>query len=140
MNLHSFTHHGRFREHGGVSGIILRCRRVCINPHEAHRCDHGLISTGSQLPHETWRFSSSEHCGRVRFYCARHSNHTLLGLQNAIPTRSALSATAESISLDLVQKWFRKGREVPGAAQRSLPVITQTQIWLQTLHLPSSLA
>ena len=76
---------------------------------------------------------------RVRFYCARHSNHTLLGLQNAIPTRSALSATAESISLDLVQKWFRKGREVPGAAQRSLPVIMQTQIWKQTLRLPSSL-
>ena len=44
---------------------------------------------------------------RVKYYCARHSNHTLLGLQNAIPG----AFSADNISLDLVQKWFRKGRD-----------------------------
>ena len=43
----------------------------------------------------------------LRFYCARHSNHTLDGLQKAIP--GAFSEA--NISLDLVQKWFRKSRD-----------------------------
>ncbi len=42
---------------------------------------------------------------RVKYCC--HSNHTLLGMQTAIP--SAFSAN--NISLDVVQKWFRKGRD-----------------------------
>ena len=44
---------------------------------------------------------------RIKFYCARHSNHTLDGLQKAIPG----AFSADNISLDLVQKWFRKGRD-----------------------------
>ena len=44
---------------------------------------------------------------RIKFYCARHSNHTLDGLQKAIP--GAFSEA--NISLDLVQKWFRKSRD-----------------------------
>jgi len=44
---------------------------------------------------------------RVKYYCARHSNHTLVGLQAAIPG----AFSADNISLYLVQKWFRKGRD-----------------------------
>ena len=44
---------------------------------------------------------------RVKYYCARRSNHTLPALQAAIP--GAFSEA--NISLDLVQKWFRKGRD-----------------------------
>jgi hypothetical protein len=43
---------------------------------------------------------------RVKYY-ARDSNHTLLGLQTAIPG----AFSADNISLDLVQKWVRKGRD-----------------------------
>jgi hypothetical protein len=46
---------------------------------------------------------------RVKYFCApgRRSNHTLPALQAAIP--GAFSEA--TISLDLVQKWFRKGRD-----------------------------
>ena len=44
---------------------------------------------------------------RVKYYCARRSNHTPDGLQKAIPG----AFNEASISLDLVQKWFRKGRD-----------------------------
>ena len=46
---------------------------------------------------------------RIKYYCARRSNHTLDGLQKAIPGPGAFSEA--NISLDLVQKWFRKGRD-----------------------------
>jgi hypothetical protein len=65
---------------------------VCIFALKCHPELHGLIEM-------CW--------ARVKYYCARDSNHTLLGLQTAIPG----AFRADNILLELVQKWVRKGRD-----------------------------